>query len=381
MAIIARGPLGAPCDHGGRDPSPPHLRRRARVGGRRGARRCRPPRARVRAWRGPRRPADAAATSRSAGTSSRRDGRLLLAAVAWLPLVASRDAAASGPPACRWRGPRPSSAGCPRSRSRSVRDRALRHDAVLPAHGPAPAAHAGRGAADRPRCAGHAAAARGLAGGATAAAAAGAALVRGRGARPPGRRLADVQRSCSGSATSRRCSTPRSRTAASTTPSTRSTSWRRCCSGGRSIGRGPGPPAAWLPGAGAVPAAAAARELVPGHGDHCSPTAPLYPHYATLGTPYGITALADQQTRRRDHVARGRHRVHRRDPRHRAAPGCATRSATRRPRSGEPMPQRAALATRADELARARAAAEAPPPRAGAPRGTRGSAPDRRCRR
>lgn len=84
---------------------------------------------------------------------------------------------------------------------------------------------------------------------------------------------------------------------------------------------------------------------------------PLYPHYATLGSPYGITALADQQLAGGTMWLAGdvafigavlllvaawmRHEE-------RAAPAAERRADA----------QRAALAERADELARARARAE-----------------------
>ena len=53
--------------------------------------------------------------------------------------------------------------------------------------------------------------------------------------------------------------------------------------------------AAGLPGAGPVPAPPDAGELIPRHGDPVRRHAALS-HYATLGSPYGIDALADQQT-------------------------------------------------------------------------------------
>ena len=143
----------------------------------------------------------------------------------------------------------------------------------------------------------------------------------------PGRRVDRCSPASCGPATSRRCSTSPSRTRGSTASSTPCSSTRRCCSGGRSIGPDPSP---W--------------KLKPSAGRSCTSasqmpqntflalaiymaSAPLYAHYATTSPDLGPDAARGPAARRRDHVGRRGHRVHRDPDRADLAAGCGPRSA------------------------------------------------------
>src|SRR5688572_20167863 len=285
-------------------PAPP----RGRAGRRRVRRVARAAGRRARPWPHPAGPPDAGdARARLAVRAARRRGaprgRARLAG----------DRHPGGPAPSRSADPGPSERGVPRRPRRdrgraAVRDRALRHDAVLGPHGPAPAAPPRGRSAAGPGRAGDAAAPGGEPVGPQALAPARPPLDADRRARASGRRLDDVHARHLGQpllATVRPGARERGRPPAGARGVPRLGAHVLVAGGrGRSRTAPPRPP-----GAGPVRAPPNAPQLVPGDGDPLR----LDPALPALRLPRGAVrhpAAGRSTACRRDHVAGRRRGVH-----------------------------------------------------------------------